>query len=115
MGRSHAQDLVDIVFNAPLKLVFDRVKRGLGLPPAFLNPDANGNLARSHFDAREFDLHASSFRSVFFGSNYDTLCKNALVFLARNNISMAEKEVNIAKLNHDDRAFAHHVYGLLRG
>jgi hypothetical protein len=114
-GQEIAEEFADNVFRAPLSLVVDRVKRGLGLPQAFVNSDATSTLERGPLDSRKFDLHWTSFRSRFVGSNYDVLCSNALVFLARNNIAMAEKEVNIAKLNHDDRAFAHHVYGLLRG
>jgi hypothetical protein len=53
--------------------------------------------------------------SMFGGSNYDALCRSALLHLFWGQLKAAEKKVNMAKNNHDDRAFAHHVYGLLRG
>lgn len=49
------------------------------------------------------------------GSNYDSLCRSALLHLFWRQYSQAEMKLNIAKNNHDDRAFSHHVYGLLRG
>jgi hypothetical protein len=53
--------------------------------------------------------------SVVFGSNYDALCRSALLHLFWGELDVAERKVNLAKNNHDERAFAHHVYGLLRG
>jgi hypothetical protein len=53
--------------------------------------------------------------SMAFGSNYDALCRSALLHLFWGQLVVAEQKVNVAKNNHDGRAFAHHVYGLLRG
>jgi hypothetical protein len=53
--------------------------------------------------------------AMAFGSNYDALCRSALLHLFWGQLEAAEKKVNLAKNNHDERAFAHHVYGLLRG
>jgi hypothetical protein len=48
-------------------------------------------------------------------ANYESLCRSALLNLAWKKIDIAEGKVNDAKLIYDDWAFAHHVYGLLRG
>jgi len=53
--------------------------------------------------------------SMFFGSNYDALCRSALLHLFWGEIDKAKRKVELAKQKHDDRAFAHHVYGLLQG
>jgi len=49
------------------------------------------------------------------GSNYDALCRSALLHLFWGELKKAERKINMAKHHHDERAFAHHVYGLLRG
>jgi len=49
------------------------------------------------------------------GSNYNALCRSALLHLFWGELEKAERKVNLAKHKHDDRAFAHHVYGILRG
>jgi hypothetical protein len=53
--------------------------------------------------------------SIAFGSNYDALCRSALLHLFWGQLDAAERKVNLAKHDQDGRAFAHHVYGLLRG
>ena len=53
--------------------------------------------------------------SIKSGSNYEALCRSALLHLYWKQYANAEKKLNIAKNNHDSRAFAHHVYGILRG
>ena len=53
--------------------------------------------------------------SIWSGSNYDALCRSALLHIFWGQLDEAERKINVAKNNHDDRAFAHHVYGLLRG
>jgi hypothetical protein len=47
--------------------------------------------------------------------NYNALCRSALLHLFWNEVEKAERKVNIAKNNRDEWAFAHHVYGLIRG
>jgi|GEM_PF-6045724 len=53
--------------------------------------------------------------SIWSGSNYEALCRSALLHIFWGQLDEAERKINIAKNNHDDRAYAHHVYGLLRG
>jgi hypothetical protein len=53
--------------------------------------------------------------AMIFGSNYDALCRSALLHLFWGEIGKAERKINLAKYKHNERAFAHHVYGLLRG
>lgn len=53
--------------------------------------------------------------SIWLGSNYEALCRSALLHIFWGQLDEAERKINVAKNNHDDRAFAHHVYGLLRG
>ena len=53
--------------------------------------------------------------SIWSGSNYDALCRSALLHIFWGQLDEAERKINIAKNNHDDGAYAHHVYGLLRG
>jgi hypothetical protein len=52
--------------------------------------------------------------SMLLGSNYDALCRSAVLHLFWGQLGRAEWKINVAKNNHDHRAFAHHVYGLLR-
>ena len=53
--------------------------------------------------------------SIWSGSNYEALCRSALLHIFWGQLDAAEQKINVAKNNHDDRAYAHHVYGLLRG
>jgi CubicO group peptidase (beta-lactamase class C family) len=48
-------------------------------------------------------------------TGYEQLCRAALLALFWNDVPTAEHKVNVAKQQNDDWAFAHHVYGLLRG
>lgn len=64
--------------------------------------------------ARHFgDWHAWKFKDK--RANYESLCRSALLNLAWKRIDIAEVKINEAKFIYDDWAFAHHVYGLLRG
>lgn len=47
--------------------------------------------------------------------NYQALCRSALLHLFWGDLERAEKKINLAKAKNDAWAFAHHVYGLLRG
>jgi len=53
--------------------------------------------------------------SMVMGSNYDALCRSAILHIYWNELTDAERKINMAKNNDDSKAFAHHVYGLLRG
>jgi hypothetical protein len=46
---------------------------------------------------------------------YRLLCQHALLDLLWNDVPAAEEKVNLAKYFRDDWAFAHFLYGLLRG
>jgi len=48
-------------------------------------------------------------------ANYITLCRTALIFLYYCRLGEAEKKISLATSNKDDWAYAHHVYGLLKG
>lgn len=64
--------------------------------------------------ARNFgDWHSWKFKDK--RANYESLCRSALLNLAWQKFDIAEVKINEAKFIYDDWAFAHHVYGLLRG
>lgn len=48
-------------------------------------------------------------------TDYDGLCRGALLNLLWRDFQRAEEKVNLAKYLRDDWAFAHFVYGLQRG
>jgi hypothetical protein len=47
--------------------------------------------------------------------SYDGLCRGALLNLLWRDRARAEEKINLAKYLRDDWAFAHYLYGLLRG
>ena len=48
-------------------------------------------------------------------SSYAGLCRGALLNLLWLDYQRAEERINLAKYLHDEWAFAHYLYGLLRG
>jgi len=48
------------------------------------------------------------------GDAYASMCRSALVYLFFGDAEAAEYAVNLAKQQHDEWGFAHHVYGLVR-
>ena len=48
-------------------------------------------------------------------SNYEALCRSALLHMVWGDLEEAEEKINVAKFNRDEHAFAHHAYGLLKG
>jgi len=107
-------EMADRVFTVAFSVVLERLLRAASVPNEYIVPGAIQIMSKS-WDVPSTYRNISDFLSTLSGSNYDSLCRSALLHLAWNDIKRAEDNVNIAKLNHDDRAFAHHVYGLLRG
>lgn len=71
------------------------------------------NLPVASFTRHFGDCHSWKFKDKT--ANYESLCRSALLNLAWEKFDIAEGKVNDAKFIYDDWAFAHHVYGLLRG
>ena len=107
-------EMAGTVFTVTLSVVVKHLLLTGSVPNEYIVPGAIDIMSKN-WDVPRTYRNISDFLSTLSGSNYDSLCRSALLHLAWNDIKKAEDNVNIAKLNHDDRAFAHHVYGLLRG
>ncbi len=59
------------------------------------------------------DWHSWKFKDKT--ANYESLCRSALLNLSCQQLDKAETKINEAKFIYDDWAYAHHLYGLLRG
>jgi hypothetical protein len=59
------------------------------------------------------DWHSWKFKDKT--ANYESLCRSALLNLSLQQLDKAETKINEAKFIDDDWAYAHHLYGLLRG
>lgn len=63
---------------------------------------------------RDLDALREGIREDSLGS-YANLCRGALLNLLWLDYQRAEERINLAKYLHDEWAFAHYLYGLLRG
>ncbi len=112
-----ANDLIAVAaraFAGGLEAALKAIAEANGVPPGLV--EVGFRVVRTLAPPpNSFLRDAAELLACGFGSNYDALCRSALLHLFWGQLHEAEKKVNVAKLNHDDRAFAHHVYGLLRG
>jgi len=112
-------DVARLAFGHPLEWVTQQLQRLDGdahdVSPPMVTGDGPGVTALlfpTPGALSEEELRAAS---AGVAGEYLLLCRTALIHLFRGELRAAEDNINKAKYRHDDRAFAHHVYGLLRG
>jgi hypothetical protein len=116
LGGNELGGVALTAFGHGLEWICERVERAhTGLPQAVITGPGFGIIRSLLPPPASLFRPVAEMLSMWLGSNYDALCRSALLHLFWGQLDAAERKVNVAKNNHDDRAFAHHVYGLLRG
>ena len=115
LGGNELGGVVLAAFGRGLERVCQQIEQAhTGLPLAVITGPGLAWFGRLSRRRRAFSVRL---RRCFPSSSAPTTmpCAGALLHLFWGQLEAAEGKVNAAKNNHDDRAFAHHVYGLLRG
>ena len=116
LGGNELGGVALAAFGHGLESICERIERShTGLPRGVITGPGFGVIRSLLPPPASLFRPVAEVLSMVFGSNYDALCRSALLHLFWGQLDAAERKVNVAKNNHDGRAFAHHIYGLLRG